>query len=158
MTYYKCHVAQRGLSASHVERARRHDQDEQRCRGMAQPAQQSHRMLPSERLQTGDGSEGGAGAYRAHTPTRRHWCATTTTTKEVPRPRHTTGPTTGPVPIGPADAWRLLDWTKTRGAPLLNWQRGATLPWETRDTFCSLPTGCWNSWHTFPYLTTLNLL
>ena len=88
------HVAQRGFTACHVERPRRHDPNEQRCRGMAQPAQQGHRLLPSERIQAGHSSEGGAGAHRAYTPTRRHWCATTTSTKEVPRPRHTTGPTT----------------------------------------------------------------
>ena len=80
------HVAQRRFPASHVERPCRHDQDEQRCRGMAQPGEQSHRLLPSERLQTGDGSEGGTGDYRAHTPTRRHWCATTSTTTEIPGP------------------------------------------------------------------------
>ena len=45
-------------------------------------------------VQAGHSSEGGAGAHRAYNPTRRHWCATTTSTKEVPRPRHTTGPTT----------------------------------------------------------------
>ena len=101
------------------------------------PAEQNHRLLPSEHLQTGDGSamtrtnnavegwhsrmnkaigcchpniyklvtvlKGGAGAYRAQTSTRRHWCAATTTTTKIPEPRHTTGPTTGPVPIGPAD-------------------------------------------------------
>ena len=100
MTYYNATWLNED---SHAERACRHDQDEQRCRGMAQQAEQSHRLLPSERLQTGDGSEGGAGAYRAHTPTRRHWCAATTTTTKIPEPRHTTGPTTGPVPIGPAD-------------------------------------------------------
>ena len=60
------HMAQRGFPACHVERPRRHDPDEQRCRGMAQPAQQGHRLLPSERIQAGHSSEGGAGAHRIH--------------------------------------------------------------------------------------------
>ena len=82
----QCQVVQQRFPASHVERPCRHDQDEQRRRGMAQSGEQSHRLLPSEHLQSGDGSEGGTGDYRAHTPTRRHWCATTSTTTEIPGP------------------------------------------------------------------------